>query len=174
MMTIIVDDYGCFMMLRMMLMALVNKKFLLLDTILVRFPLKRFKLLSKRGLLLIIVLVLTQPKEIYTLSNSSSNNNNGISLMPTYHHVMTTTTTATLSASKSDKRKPLTKKEIVMSSSKSEDYPDEDSDEIYDDKIHLNYSGEFFNSLFTFALLILILQKKNLPCSQRNASGKSL
>jgi hypothetical protein len=145
MMTFIVGE-GCSTMMLRLMAVLVNKKFLLFDTILVRFAMKRFMLLSKRGLLLIILLVLTQPKEVFTLSNS-----NGVSLMPTYHHVMSTTTTiTTISASNSDKRKPLTKKEVVMSSSKSEDYPDEDSDEIYDETIHLNYSGEFFNSPLLF------------------------
>lgn len=102
-----------------------------------KLPLKCFKLLSRRhGLLLIIImLVLMQVTEIYTLNSSYS-----ISMMSTYHHMMIATT----SASFSDKKKPLSKKEVIMSSlhNKNEDYLDEDSEEIYDDKIHLNYSGK--------------------------------
>ena len=95
---------------------------------------KCFKLLSERGLLLIIMLMLMQVTETYTLSSNS------VSMMPTYHHVMTATTTMTMM---DDKKKPLTKKELLMSSlSKSMDYLDEDSDEIYDDVHNLNYTGE--------------------------------
>lgn len=66
----------------------------------------------------------------------------------------------------SGKKKPLAKKELLMSSmSKSMDYLDEDSDEVYDDV--LNYTGEisFFNYFVIFELFILFL-------SQRNACGK--
>ena len=103
-------------------MRTLDKKGFLLD--------KCFKLLSERGLLLIIMLMLMQVTETYTLSSNS------VSMMPTYHHVMTATTTMTM-------MKPLTKKELLMSSlSKSMDYLDEDSDEIYDDAHNLNYTGE--------------------------------
>lgn len=110
-----------------------NKEFLL-----EKFFMKCFKLLSERGLLLIIMLMLMQVTETYTLSSNS------VSVMPTYHHVMTATTTMTLVSGKmDDEKKPLTKKELLMSSlSKSMDYLDEDSDEIYDDAHNLNYTGE--------------------------------
>lgn len=105
-----------------------NKGFLL-----VKFFMKCFKLLSERGLLLIIMLMLMQITEIYTLSSNS------VSVMPTYHHLMTATTTMTMVSG--DKKKTLAKKELLMSSlSKSMDYLDEDSDEVYDDV--LNYTGK--------------------------------
>lgn len=91
-----------------------------------KFFMKCFKLLSERGLLLIIMLMLMQVTEIYTLSSSSVS-------------VMTATTTMTTMMSG--------KKEILMSSlSKSMDYVDEDSDEVYDDALNLNYTGEIFKT----------------------------
>jgi hypothetical protein len=105
-----------------------------------------------------------QVTEIYTLSS-----NNSISMMSTYHHMMITTT----SASFSDKKKPLTKKEVVMSSlNRNEDYLDEDSEEIYDDKIHLNYSGKYIfpHSRVCKQLKLFFIRLY----SKWNDSGKSL
>lgn len=107
-------------------MTLVNNK----RSLHPKLPFKCFKLLSRQQsfLLIIIMLLLMQMTEIYTL-NSGKN----ISMMIT-----------TTSASFSDKKKPLTKKEVIMSAlNRNEDYLDEDSEEIYDDKIHLNYSGKW-------------------------------
>lgn len=151
--------YAIFRKIIMAAMTLVNKIRFLHPEL----PLKCFKLLSQQHRLLLIMLVLVQVREIYTLNDSNS-----ISVMSTYHHLMVTTT----SASFSDKKKPLTKKEVVMSSlsnNKNEDYLDEDSDEIYDDKVSLNYSGKW-----NFSPMWISFQFNTFPSSKRNDSGKSL